>query len=580
MGSRRSQPLVQVPAMSSGNRYWRLAVVTVVVWVAGTSGLAAAQKVSVRKDLGHTLSDRYIREANKASTGSAKDRAELYPAYAVRVWAMAYALSAEPFLLAELANALAQRGDYDESWLLNSKYLRVSSNTAMRETIESSMRAATAHSESRLRTPAGYQLRAAELMQRAESAARRGALTDAQRDYGVAYALVSPAIAPLVPLARSLEEQHKWQEAYVLWEQAANTPFAEINARLGSEAQPEPDPDDEPEPGPSPNAGVESAARLTQPSPLAHQALREVARQHMAALTYIDRPWYYSYLDVQVAAVLGGRSITFAGLPSSGGAHCAGLQDAQLGVFGMSSCPSLSLPLTAGPALSVRLFPLAAVRYRAMRGLGLSGNVRLLPAAYLCRQRDAQGSCSGDAAKTDQVRIEAGVVWDYNVQNGPDSPHLQLRAEYGYDSLKIAPAGSTDAFFPLPDITYHYLSLGGRVATKLLRRGNYTWSVAVGAQFLLLLDTSTLSRPEAGGGYGAARSAPGIRLEATLARLQLTRAVYLMLDAQVDLLRIDFANSEPPALQSMAAEATTQTFFAHGLNDISYQSRLALGYSY
>jgi|JI9StandDraft_1071089.scaffolds.fasta_scaffold04382_2 tetratricopeptide (TPR) repeat protein len=548
---------------------WLTPVLTVLLTLAPWGGVAQAQEtqdVSVER-LRREVNERLVQDGNQAVHALSFERATY-------VWALAYAVSPDPAMLLNMAEACRNGGRPREAYALFQRFLQEDPGTARKAEIEAQSRLLLAG----LGDPANVRAMrlAQEHVQLGVVAYGRQDYNEAIREFTLAYAL-SPTPDLLYNLANSQRKADAAAEALLLYERylkstnsttqrsSAEAYRSQMVIALRHQAPVLPkvvDPPSVPEPSTPPAEAP--AIRTPAPVPPAVQPVVPLARSVQRTL---------SYVELVLGPILGSRFLRATG---DAGGPCQVLVDFQTNRYWPGDCPQLTVPVTPGLQVGLTLFPLAGRSLRWVQGLGMEAAFELWPTHSLCANLDSSGICTGGAVTATRVRVTAGLRWEVAPWQTPGSARFGIYVRYGFDRQELSADADPTTIRSLPSIDYHYVDSGLSLNVPLVLREKFAIRTDLRIGYLAPLRYGELSTPPAAEPdrprFGEVLRGHGVRIQATLLDVSPWRGLTLQLIAAYQLMTVQ--------METTASSGPLPVFQVSRIDDHRLCTGIQVGYRY
>lgn len=496
---------------------------------------------------------------------------ELRHEAAMDAWSLAYAMSPDPTMLLNLAEACRSRGLFREAYVLLQRFLQEEPGTARKAEVDEQSRQLLAKLGGAARVRALTV--AQEHVQPGVTAFGKPDLALATREFALAYAL-SPTPDLLYNLATCQRKMNAAAEAVVLYEQflQSGTPStgaqrtnaesyrSQLLAQIQQQRQAARPPTPPPAPDPPPVAPVPQPPPAPPPAP---PPVADVPR----------RPRALPYLDFVIGPVSGSRFLRSSGDESG---QCQFLIDPQTNRYAAGPCPELTLPATPGLQVGISLLPFAGKSSMWVQGLGLEADFELWPAYGICGNSDANGNCTGGDLSGSRVRVAAGLRWDVSPWQQRGKATFGLYVRYGMDRQDLSGAEEQASTRNLPNVTYHYVDAGFSLSAPLLLRERFALRTGLRAGYVAPFGYGELTEPPAAepqrSRFGLIGSGHGVRVHATVLEVLPWRGLVLQLTCTYQLVAVRTG--------SIAGDAGFPLFLVGRMDDHRLSAGFNIGYRY
>lgn len=507
---------------------------------------------------------------------------------AVQEWALAYLLQPTPEFLFNLAESCRKINRLRDARFYYQRYLQEAPQSTLRSQVAARLTGLSNYPVVRNATAAQL---FSEHQDRGVDEYTKQHYQIAMTELALAYAH-SPRLALLPNLGKTLQRAGHASEALTVYQRYLQTapPGPErdrlmpVVAQLTEQLRPPPPP-----PPPPPSPPVALPASPPPPPPAAggaqtidHPAL-PVASGDSPTPTPPDqrglsatRPRWSPFFDLRVGFLLGGRKLQFNAATADSSNGCLALRDPVAGRFSAIPCPGYFLPVAAGLHAEVSFFPMAGLSVHALRGLGLMGQMDLVPTSQACSNADDQGNCTAGLLGASELRIEAGIWWRWQLGYSDRRPALSLLAQYGLHRWGFDSPPDATSFRSLPSTTYQYMTVGLAIELPLHVSKNLLIQTGLHAHYHAMLaygDMTQGAQTDADGGYGPVQSGHGLRVHLTLLEIRPWRGLTLSLAGFYELFLIQFSIT-----QSGQTSPNETRFVAQGLQDQYFGGTFNLGY--
>lgn len=527
--------------------------------------------------------DTHVQHANQAV------REERH-AVAANEWALSYVLQPTPEFLFNLAEACRKLNDLRDARFYYERYLRESPQGALRS--QAGTRLSELSNYPAARNAATGQLFSEHQNQGLQQYTQQN-FGPATKEFAMAYAL-APRLQLLPNLGRALQRAGQLSEALTVYQTFLRSAppgperdklgaiVAQLREQLRPPALPEvPENPTSPAPvlvGPppavSPQAPVASllpGGQLPAPPPIAPAGAPPVSSPK-------PRPPWASYFEVRTGLLASGRQMQFEALSNASGSNCLALQDGAVGRFLVTPCPRYTLPVALGIHLAASVFPLAGVRIHALRGLGVSARLDIVPSAQACANPDEQGGCPAGMLGANQLRAEVGLRWRWLLGNVIRRPSLSALIQYGFHRWAFDPPGDTLTFRSLPSTTYQYADIGLGLEAPLWVTSRVLFQMELQMHYHAMVQYGDVARgaqTTEDSGYGPIDSGHGLRVDFIPMDIRPWKGLSLRVSSYYELFMARFAIDSP----GMSAPTETR-FIAQGFQDHCWGGMLTVGYAY
>ncbi len=530
-----------------------------------------AQDSSVER-LRQEVADRQVKDGNQAVHDLRFD-------LAADAWALAYAVSPDPAMLLNLAEACRNGSKPREAFALFQRFLQEDPGTARKAEIEVHSRLLL----SSLGDPANVRAirLAQEHVQLGVAAYGRQDYTEATREFTLAYAL-SPTPDLLYNLANSRRKADAVAEALLLYERylkstnattqrsSAESYREQMVVALRRQAPVPPKVVDPPTAPVPPTPPVEASVQpppLPAPSPLPPATPPGIERVRSVQRTL-------PFVELVLGPVLGSRFLQASG---DDGGPCQVLVDSQTNRYWPGDCPRLTVPATPGLQLGFTVFPLAGRAPRWVQGLGMEAGFELWPTHRLCANADSSGMCSAGEVTANRVRVAAGLRWEVAPWQKQGSARFGIYVRYGFDRLELSADADPTTIRSLPSLSNQFVDSGLSLNVPLVLREKFAIRTDLRIGYLAPLSYGELTTPLAAEPdrprFGEIRRGDGVRVQASLLDVCPWRGLTVQLIAAYQLMIVQMNGTAPSSVPLPA-------FLVTRIDDHRLSTGVQIGYRY
>ena len=552
---------------------WLAPMLAVILTLAHWSSASHAQEVQegstdrLRQEVG----DRLVKDGNQAVH-------DLRFGRAADAWSLAYAVSPDPAMLLNLAEACRNGSRPREAYALFQRFMQEDPGTARKAELEAQSRLLL----SSLGDPANVRAirLAQDHVQLGVAGYGRQDYTEATREFALAYAL-SPTPDLLYNLANSRRKADSVAEALLLYERylkstnattqrsSAESYREQMVAALRRQA-PEPPKVVEPPVAPVPfTPPVEASDHPPPPapSPVPPATPAGIERGRLVQRTL-------PFVELVLGPVLGSRFLQASGAE---GGPCQVLVDSQTNRYWPGDCPRLTVPAAPGLQLGLTIFPLAGRALRWVQGFGMEAGFELWPTHRLCANADSSSACSAVEVTANRVRVAAGLRWEVAPWQKRGSARFGIYVRYGFDRQELSADPDPTTIRSLPSITTQYVDSGLSLNVPLVLRENFAIRTELCIGYLAPWSYGELATPLTAEPdrprFGEIRRGDGVRVQATLLDVSPWRGLTVQFIAAYQLMIVQMNGIAPSSVP-------LPVFLVARIDDHRLSTGVQIGYRY